>query len=71
MRFQIGDLVKIHDDSGRTDSVAIVIDVNKANISSLSTSVHSRSHVENSSDIYYVFSDTLRGPYFNFELTGA
>lgn len=71
MRFQIGDLVKVTGSSGQTDSVAIVIDVNKANTSSLSSSAHSRQLLQHSSDIYYVFSDTLQGPYFNFELTGA
>lgn len=71
MRFQVGDLVKVSGTLGDNDAVAIVVDVNKANVSSLSSSAHSKSLVQNSSDIYYVFADTLRGPYFNFELTGA
>ena len=69
MRFQVGDLVKAPSSSTGESILAIVVMVDKANSSSLLSSIHSSSMVANSLDLYYVFSDALSGPYFTSELT--
>lgn len=66
MRYQIGDLVvkRAGEDFG------LVVYVNKANSTSLGTSQHSRNHLKNSPDIYYVFfpNSGYEGPYYTSEL---
>jgi len=69
LRFQVGDLVKV---SRGGNNLGIIVDVNKANSSSLMSSRHSASLVQNSPDIYYVyFSNDLQvcGPFYTSELT--
>jgi len=66
LRYQIGDLVikRLGKDFG------VVIEVNKANSTSLKISQHSKNHLDNSSDIYYVFfprGDDV-GPYYTSDL---
>lgn len=66
MRYQIGDLVvkRTGDDFG------VVVSVDKANASSLKISQHSKTHLANSPDIYYVFFPQIGydGPYYTSEL---
>lgn len=66
MRYQIGDLVikRLGEDFG------VVVGVNKANAASLKTSQHSKNHLDNSPDIYYVFFPQVGydGPYYTSEL---
>ena len=67
MRFQIGDLVS--ERSGLT--LGVVVNVDKANSSSLKSSKHSSPLITNSFDIYYVFFPShgkINGPYYPSEL---
>jgi hypothetical protein len=52
------------------EDVGIVVDVEKANGSSLMTSSHTLHLLKNSPDIYYVFfpRDGVTGPYYTSEL---
>ena len=64
--YKIGDLV-----AKRTgEDFGVVIEVNKANSISLSTSQHSKNLLKNSTDIYYVFfpNSGYEGPYYTSEL---
>lgn len=68
LRFQIGDLVKVRQETG----TGIVVKVNKANSLSLSSSRHSVQHVQNSPDVYYVYfsnESLVDGPYYTSELS--
>jgi len=67
LRFQVGDLVKAKGEN----VIGIVVKIDKANCESLSSSQHSSSLVKNAFDVYYVFSNSVNGPYFTSELTGA
>ena len=51
-------------------SVGVVVKVDKANSSTLSSSRHTAFHLHNSPDIYYVFftDQTPAGPYYASEL---
>lgn len=66
MRYQVGDLVikRTGEDFG------VIVSVNKANSDSLKTSQHSKNHLDNSPDIYYVFFPQVGfdGPYYTSEL---
>lgn len=50
--------------------MGIVVRVDKANATSLSSSAHSASLLNNSQDIYYIFAgeDAISGPYYTSEL---
>lgn len=67
MRYQIGDLVvkRMGKDFG------VIVSVNKANAISLMTSQHSKSYLNNSPDIYYVFFPHVGfdGPFYTSELS--
>lgn len=66
MRYQIGDLVIKR--SG--EDFGVVVSVNKANSTALKISQHSKNHLENSTDIYYVFFPQVGfdGPYYTSDL---
>jgi len=66
LRYQVGDLVV-----KRTgEKFGVVVQVNKANSSSLTSSQHSKNLLKNSPDIYYVFFPEIGydGPYYTSEL---
>lgn len=69
MRFQVGDLVTATGPDKM--SLGIVVKVGKANSSSLLSSKHSASLLNNSQDIYYIFAGdgAISGPYYTSELT--
>ena len=68
MSYKIGDLVSKK--TGINDDFGVIVGVDKANSMSLDASQHSKNHLKNSQDIYYVFfpSAGCDGPYYTSEL---
>lgn len=70
MHYQIGDLVVKKNTKKLKKDFGIVINIKKANSTTLTISNHSQYHLKNSLNIYYVFfpNDLYTGPYYNSEL---
>ena len=68
MSYKIGDLVSKK--VGIDDNFGVIVSIDKANSSSLKASQHSKAHLKNSQDIYYVFftNTGYDGPYYTSEL---
>jgi heat shock protein HspQ len=70
MRFQVGDLVTTPPQQNGIGMLGVVIKVDKANSSSLNSSVHSSNLLKIAQPIYWVLlsDQTTNGPYYTSEL---